>query len=625
MRKKLVAAHWKTHRTAIVLALLFVAVFWGLNVLKHASFHTRALDLAKFDQAIWNTLHGRFLFSSLENQSILGNHFSPLMALLSPLFLFWSDVRVLFLVQTAGLAVAGLFLYRIVYARRPALAPWFLLAFYLNPALHEVALVEFRRVTLGVPLLALALYALYARKRWFMVAGLALALLCKESMALIVAMVGVYLLLIERDWKWGAPLTAAGGLWAVVITLWVVPALGSQGEGSALYPQLNYFGLAGGSYGQILAAVLHDPLVFFRRMFDREALRALWRILFPMGLVAPLLAPEWLLIVVPSIAVMLMSSAPGMHRLENWYSASVLPGLFAALAVSLTRVPERWGKWSMAGILGTAVAGYALFSPAPFGGRYEPHLYEVTAHHRLSAQAVAAVPADARVAAQDPYVPHLSHREHIYLYPWISIGEENIDYLLLDRNLHPYPLQPYQMDEQIDEMVADTGYVVELEGDGIYLFHQGGEPLPSFDVDAVALDAIRLDRVEVATRDEAGFFRTVDQSPVEVRRGDSIRVSLYWEALDAPGAECTVSVRVADRAGAIAAIYDNLPARGKKPTSWWQEGWKIRDVYYLTLSSQAQLGPASLDVMVYDSYSGETVPFEVVTEILTVCPMRIVQ
>jgi uncharacterized membrane protein len=601
------------------MAVVFTIVFSALMIRRHDAFHTFALDLAKFDQAIWNTLlgsisgRGRFLFSTLQNQSILANHFSPYMALLSPLFLIWPNVRLLFLVQTAGLAVAGLLLYGIVRRDHPAVAPWFLLAFYLNPALHEVALVEFRRVTLAVPWLALAAWGLYVRRRWWMVLGLALALLCKEDIALIVLMFGVHVLLFQRDWRWGAPLVAVGLAWAIGVTFWVVPAFEvSSREGPAVYSQMNYFCLEGDTYGEMLAYVLRDPLVLLRRIVERVTLRTLWRVFLPVGLVLPLLAPDWLLIVVPSIAYMLMSCTD-VRKMTGWYTASILPSLFAAVAVGLNRRPVRLARLLVAGLLCATLAGFVMFSHAPLGAKFEPALYRVTAHHRLAAQVVDGVPDGARVAAQDPYVPHLSHREHIYLYPWISIPESQIEYVVLDRHLNAYPLQPPGLNRVIDDLVADTRYVVEQEVDGIFLFHRGGVPLPAYPVGRVAGETMRLDRLEVAVQDESGFYRARGpradgvQSPLALVPGQQVRVSLYWEALADVNAERTVSVRVSDVSGALAAQYDNMPGQGKKPTSWWREGWRIRDVYYMTVSPQAQRGPGNLNVVVYDSYGGETV------------------
>jgi uncharacterized membrane protein len=620
-------AGWWIRYAAYAQSVLFCVVSGTLLILKHDSFHTQALDLAKFDQAIWNTLRGRFLFTTVQNYTILGNHFSPLMALLSPLFLVWSDVRVLFLVQSIGLAVSGLLLSKIVQSKHPALAPWFLLAFYLNPALHEVALVEFRRVTLAVPFLALALYALYTRKRVLMTVGLIFALLCKENIALIVFMVGLCLIVFERDWRWGLPLATAGIVWVVVVTLWVIPAFRPSNK-SFVYPQLNYFGLKGSSYQEIWAQVMSDLGRMIQNTlgsaFDRKGLLALWRVFLPLGFVLPFLSVDWALIVVPSLAYMLLSVAPAMHALENWYMASILPGLFAAVAVSLTRCSARWAGRLTAVLLAATIVGYVLFSHAPLGGQYEPELYQVTEHHRLASQAVDAIPDDAKVAAQDPFVPHLSHREHIYLYPWVSIKLEDLDYILLDRNAHPYPLQSNEMDEQINNLLADVSYSVELEADGIYVFRSADSRENTFEVNATVDETMRLDHVEVAVCGEDGFLRAVGQEPVELGQGEVLRVSLYWKALAAPGAERTISVRILDSSGALVAAHDSLPGMGNKPTSWWQEGWEIRDVYYLTIPPEAQLGPGSLTVLVYDTYSYETLPFSGGTKALGICEVRIV-
>jgi uncharacterized membrane protein len=604
-------SRWWTRWGAWILFLLFVAVFFALLVRKHDSFHTRALDLAKFDQAIWNTLHGRFLFSTLESQSILGNHFSPFMALLAPLFWIWDDVRVLFLVQTLGLALAGLVLHKIVQGKHPKLAPWFLLAYYLNPALHEVALVEFRRVTLAVPFLALALYGLYIRKRRWLIVGLAFALLCKEDIGLIVFMMGVYLILFERDWKWGVPLAAVGITWVAAVTLWVIPTIVDLTGGTdELYPQINYLCLEGDSYGDILLNLLREPQVLFQRMFDREALLALLRIFFPLGLILPFLAPDWLMLVVPSLAYMLFSCNAGMHRLQSWYMASVLPGLFAAVAVALTRLSEQKARWATVSLLAATLISYPLLSYAPLGAKFDPTTYRVTDHHRLAAKVVNAIPDDARVAAQDPYVPHLAHREYIYLFPWVR-RESKVDYTLLDRQAHSYPLDQDELNDMIDGMLANSSIVIEMEGDGIYLFWQRGDQHPAFPVGAVAGETMLLGRAEVALLGEDGFFHTeAYQEPIELRPGQQVRISLYWKALDAVGAERKVSVRVVDATGVLAGQSDGIPGRGKQPTGSWHKGLEIRDVHYLTISPQAQLGPGSLDVVVYDSLSTEVVPFD---------------
>jgi hypothetical protein len=223
----------------------------------------------------------------------------------------------------------------------------------------------------------------------------------------------------------------------------------------------------------------------------------------------------------------------------------------------------------------------------------------------LAKQVVAAIPDDARVAAQDAYVPHLAHREHIYLYPWISIDFGEIDYILLDRASSPYPLKAWNVERVIDDMVADVRYTVVLQGDGIYLFQQRGQPLSAIDLDRIVDGTMALERVEIAPLGEDGFYQPAAQQPVVLHPGQAVRLSLYWHALAPPSAERTVSVRFFDSSGALIGQYDGLPGRGNKPTSWWQEGWQIRDVYDLTLAPSARSGPGRVELLVYDTHSGE--------------------
>jgi uncharacterized membrane protein len=616
---------WWTGRGAIVLAILFVAGTSVLMFRKHASFNTRTYDLARFDQAVWNTLHGRFLYSSILEMSILGNHFSPLMAALSPLLLIWDNVRVLFLVQTVSVATTGLLLYRIVRARHAALAPWFLLAFYLNPAVLETTVFEFRRVVLAMPFLGMALWALYARRRRLMAVGLVLALLCKENVGLVVFMVGLYLLLFERDWKWGVPTALVGALWVIVISLWVIPLFAGPQTDPDVYPQLYYFDYLGDSYDEILANLRRDPLLLVRHVLEPERARALFRTFLPLGFLLPFLASDWALVCAPTLGYLLISGDPRLYTFERWRLATVLPVLFGAVGVGLVRLPVRWARWASGLLVVAAIAGYLLYSPAPLGGTYEPALYDVTPHHRLAAKIIDSVPKQASVGTLARYVPHLSHRQYIYHYPWATLGIENLDVILLDRHTNPYPFTRDELDAKIDDMVTDPRHTVQLEGDGIYLFRQGAPPLPSFATDAVVGGTMRLGRVEVAPTDQDRIYRTASAAPVALEPGQELRVSLYWEALDAPRAERTVSVRVVDASGRLVAQHDGLPGAGTKPTSWWEKGWAIRDVHYLRVSPDAPPGVGRLDVLLYDSSSGQPLAFSDGSQALTVAPVELGQ
>jgi len=603
---------------AIGLAVIFSAAFLYLNTRQYLTFSLQAPDIDRFDQALWNTLHGRFLFSTIPNKSILAYHFSPYMALLSPLLLIWSDVRILFAFQIVGIAATGLILFKLIEDKRPWLALIVLIAFFLNASLQQVTLLEFRRVTLAMPFIALAIYGLYKDKRWLMLLGMVLALLVKEDLGLIVAAMGVYLIVIKRDWKWGLPITLLGLVWTAVMVAWVVPSIRGSFRG-----QTRYFGEWGSAPLEIARNILTHPGEAIQTMFDRQGLNALWRTFLPLGLVLPLLAPELLLISGPLLGLYLLSSEAEMHQLQRWYLAPLLPIFFAAVAVALTRLPRRFAPWAAAGLLLLTAVGYILYSPGPLGGQFEPARYQVTDRHVRAWQVIDAVPEEATVAAQVAFIVPLAHREHIYLYPWYAIGQENIDYFVMGRGFDSYPIHSSDLDWEINNLIVDPEMVVEMEADGIYLIHQGGPQHPAFEMERTAEEAIHLDRVEVAVADDDGFYQNVTESPLTIRPGQTMRVTLYWEALAAPEAERTVSVRVEDATGALVAQQDSQPVQASRPTSWWEPGWRLRDVYYLTVGPSATPGPAALDLVLYDSYSHERVPFDGVDEALQLLPLEI--
>lgn len=590
---------------AIGLAVAFTVSFLYLNTRQYLSFSLQAPDIDRFDQAIWNTLRGRFLFSTIPDKSILAYHFSPFMAVLSPLLLIWSDVRILFAAQIVGIAATGLILFKMIEDKRPWLALILLAAFYLNASLQSVTLLEFRRVTLAMPFIALAIYGLYKDKRWLMLLGIIPALLIKEDLGLLVAAMGVYLLVIKRDWKWGVGITVLGLAWTAVMVAWVVPSIRGNFVG-----QTRYFGDWGAAPLEIAKNIITHPGEVLQTIFDQEGVTALWQTFLPLGLLLPFLAPEILLMSVPLLSLYMLSSEPEMHQLDRWYLAPLLPIFFAALAVVLVRLPRRYAGWAAAVLMLATAIGYILYSPGPLGGRFEPARYQVTERHLEAWRVLDAVPDDAVIAAQVDFIVPLAHREHIYLYPWFAIGRENIDYFVMGRGFDSYPIHSSELDWEINNLIVDPQMVVDTEVDGIYLIHQGGPQNPAFEIDRTADEAIHLDRVEVAVADEDGIYQTATEAPLEVSPGQTLRVSVYWEALAAPEVERTVSVRVEDTTGALVAQEDSQPVQASRPTSWWEPGWQLRDVYYLTISPEAMPGPASLDLVLYDSYTRERATFD---------------
>ena len=592
--------------SACFLLALYVLVFSWLSIQQHRAFQTRALDLGQFDQAIWNTAHGRFFVNTLKPPNTLGFHFSPLMALISPLYLVWPDIRLLFVIQTVALALAGLPLFRLVRERNPTLAPLVLAAYYLNPALHEVNLFEFRRITLAIPFISLALYGLIKGQRRWILGGLLPALLCKENVAIIVMAFGIYLLLKNREVKLGGGLLILGLLWVIIVPLVVVPHFGK-----GTYPQLRYYSYLGGSVGEALKTLSRTPLIWIENMLAMTRLEAVVRLLLPMGFLV-FLAPTVFALSFPSLGYMLASDAPSMYGLRNWYPALLLPILFFATAVGLERFKHRQRKWAAFYLLAMSAIGYWLYSPAPLAREFQPNRFIVTEHAHLGEDILARVPPTASVSAQDALVPHLSHREEIYLYPRRM---DEAQYIALDTQGSYYPLttDPYEMGVQ--ELLANPDYRILAEADGYFLFQQADGPRIEYRLGTELDQEITLLGFDIAAKDEWGEY--IFQSlPLRVSPGQTIRLSLYWESLAEMDTDYTVFTHLLDDEGRVVGQHDGFPGNSFrlteiwqpatfKLTSRWQPGEIMRDVHYLSLSPDCKPGIGALEVGMYNHWTGQ--------------------
>jgi hypothetical protein len=78
------------------------------------------------------------------------------------------------------------------------------------------------------------------------------------------------------------------------------------------------------------------------------------------------------------------------------------------------------------------------------------------------------------------------------------------------------------------------------------------------------------------------------------RPGDSLLLTLWWQALAAPGDERSVLVQLLDRRGTLAAQADGPPARGGRPTSQWQAGDLVIDSHQVALPADLAPGEYTL-------------------------------
>ena len=94
----------------------------------------------------------------------------------------------------------------------------------------------------------------------------------------------------------------------------------------------------------------------------------------------------------------------------------------------------------------------------------------------------------------------------------------------------------------------------------------------------------------------------------QVRAGDTLRLTLYWEAVGETEVSYTVFTHLIDASHYIWAQQDSVPGNGQVPTNTWVEGEIITDVYELEVDPSAPPGEYVLELGMYEATTGQRLP-----------------
>ncbi len=601
--------------------LLYAAYFSDLTLLRYHAFEARALDLGNLNQAIWNTAHGDWF--RLTNQEAdltnrLGYHVEPILLPIALLYRLYPAPEFLLVLQAVIVALGAIPLFAL--ARRRGLGDWlglvFALAFLLNPTIQAANWLEFHPVTLAPTFLMAAFYFLVAGRTGRFVLFAILSASCKEEIGLLVAMMGLYAWLALRRPRLGLITTALAGGWSLLAVLGIQNAMAG---GNIHWGRYAYLGE---TTAQKLVTLATRPDLVFAQLGKANVGRYFFELLLPVGFTA-LLAPEVLLLALPSLAINLLADFAPMHQATTLiYAAPVLPFVMLAAVMGVARVndwidrtrmtrigridadqnrqaftqstpdktpigagqnPRRAAQSASSAfhwiaallVLGGALIGQRLWGVLPGSGN---HLaLTVTDHHRRAQAVIAQIPPDAAVSAQDRLNPHVSGRRTVYIYPRV----DDADYVLLDVTGPAWPQHPSDLRRSVEELLAGD-FGVAAAQDGYLLLQRGAAqktlPPEFFTAWAAPADWMAPEAgftpASVVFGDETGDLLALRGYKAGADRYGELVVTLVWEALRPLPDELRVYAGYLDRE--LQTLHDSRfyppPAALWYPTALWTPG-----------------------------------------------------
>jgi uncharacterized membrane protein len=408
--------HLRRARPELVLGFASALLYAVISLVRHLRFQSGE-DLAIFDQALAGYAAGKMPYSdikALQPFNLLGDHFSPIIAVLAPLYRIWPHVELLLLAQAALFGLSVGLVTRIARRSHGALGSALVgSAFALSRGLIDAVTFDFHEVAFAVPLLIWAVDSLSRQQIGQAAIASGLLMLVKEDSAFLLVGIGLWLLF-ERRWRPGVAWTLGGVASFALVILAIIPVFSFYGRYTYLDP------------GHIHAEGLVDSLTAFI-VNARHGLASWSFVVMVVALIVPTVGRAFLspilLVAAPGIAARLALPQDAYVSLGAHYNATLSAIVFLAALDAARRASRPLGPPARS----SAPAPRALAWPAMCVAFAVATLFLPPASPLVSSEAwscdscaaaaaaIGVVPDGAEVAA-DPYVTsHLTDRTRVRL------------------------------------------------------------------------------------------------------------------------------------------------------------------------------------------------------------------
>ncbi len=463
--------HWPL--LALVAA---AAVAYSLySVLRHWHFGSGGHDLGIVDQVIWH--YSRFETPATTirfdpTPNILGDHFSPILAVLAPLYRVFPGAGTLLVAQGVlfALSIVPVFL----FARRrlgPLPAYCFAAAHALFWGILRAVAFDFHEVAFAVPLVAFAIYFMDGRRWAWYGSCIALLFLVKEDTGILVAFFGLCLL-VQKQLKPGLASILAGTIWFILVMKVFIPACQPPDSGFGYWA---YYGQFGTGLTSVVGNMLRDPLGVLQALVDPpQKLLTVFATFGPFALLA-ILSPL-VLLTVPIFLERFLASNSLMWGQQFHYTATLSPIVAMAAADGLRTLAGLVGKGRARYVVGGAsilvlAINVGLLPASPLSSLARPGFYRQEDYQASGYRALACIPAEASVAAQDGIIPHLSRREQVFL---LRGDPPETDYVIACKGMSPWPNESYEDIQRYLAQRAEQGYTTIFSENGWVVLERPG-------------------------------------------------------------------------------------------------------------------------------------------------------
>jgi uncharacterized membrane protein len=309
---------------------LFVLLLSIICFKRYYCFDYFDMDLAAYNQIVWNIVHGSF-FSSILGVNFLGHHAHFILLLIAPVYYFFQSPLTLVFLQIFSLGIAAYPIYLIAKKELDMpLAIGLVLAYFLYPAMVYTALYEFHVTAFATAFLSFMFY-FYIMKRFRMfVVFMVLSLLCQENLPLVIFPFGIFAWFEKRSLKWFLTPLLSSAVWFLIVVGKIMPMLNADTvQFSSIYSHM------GDSLPQVAFFMISHPIAVLKIILTPEKLEYLFKLFSPLCFFS--LFDHRILIAGLLFLQHLLSSRSPEYLIEYHYDAELLPFIFISAIYAIKR------------------------------------------------------------------------------------------------------------------------------------------------------------------------------------------------------------------------------------------------------------------------------------------------
>lgn len=457
----------KSYYLVWIFILLYTVAAILVSVNRYWQYQTFYFDFGIYDSAIWKV--SRFQIPTVDhvdignkNIVIFGDHFSPSVFILSPLYWLTDRREIIFVAQVLAVVAASLigFIISSRYLKNKLATLALVIAFLGYVGTQNALISDFHEATIAVLPLMLIFWAIFSKRWKLYFLFLIIFLGFKESFAGIGVAIGLYLVVKDRSNLKIALMTAVISLlWGIVTTKYIIPYFSSIYLYTPRYlpSSLNELVL------RFIFPDLHWKTIFytyltfgFLPIFDLAILPAVFENFFERFVLSQ------------------RGADLGMH-----YNAPLVPFMFIGALYAFKLMEKRFDK-KIISAYATLIICMAFFLHrfvlhGPLGLSYNKVFYEQNDRTKYVDEFVANFPKSGLIMTQNDLAVRLTHQNVKLLRR--NYREFNPDYIIL--NLTPgqnpnsfFPLSYKEVESLKDDLMIDPRYNLRKFTDYLYLFYK---------------------------------------------------------------------------------------------------------------------------------------------------------